>query len=57
MLALLWGVDVGDLNAFSLGARWWIGALLVGLPVGLAGVLPAVNGYRTDVAENLVPHP
>ena len=42
-LALLWGVDVGDLNAFSLGGRWAIGALLVGLPVGLAGVIVSMR--------------
>ena len=36
---LLWLVDTASLNRFPLEARWLLGALLNGLPVGFAGII------------------
>ena len=41
-LALLWAVPTGALNQMALPTRGVVGALLVGLPVGFAGVIVSI---------------
>lgn len=42
-LAVLWVVPVGALNEFSLIVRGVVGGLLVGAPVGIAGVIVSIR--------------
>jgi hypothetical protein len=42
-MALLWAVPVGAINAFPLIGRGVLGGLLVGLPVGIAGVIVSIR--------------
>jgi SAM-dependent methyltransferase len=42
-LAVLWAVPVGALNALPMMARGVLGGLLVGLPVGIAGVIVSIR--------------
>ncbi len=53
-LLLLGWVDVGDLNQWSLVARGVLGGLLIGLPVGLAGVIVSIRlSKSTDPTASL----
>ena len=42
-LAILWFVPVGELNQWSLLVRGVLGGLLVGVPVGIAGVIVSIR--------------
>ena len=47
-VVLLWAVNTGALNAFSLPMRGIVGGLLTGLPIGFAGIIVSITLSQSE---------